>query len=916
VPDWRARVRERLAPLRLDPHRELELADELGQELEERYARAIREGLSPEDAAALAARELDDESLTKEIGRAIAPPRTAVEMPAAPAPGTGGRIMSGFLQDVRYGVRLLSRNPGFTATAVLSLALGLGANATLFAVVNQLLLNPLNVPDPSRLVSIFTTDANNTDQLQNFMPVSYPNYLDHRDRNPALGGAAAVTFAPISLSSGGEPEQITGQLVTGNYFDLLGIRAAHGRLFSYSAEEDKQLDAHAVVVLSHALWTRRFGASPAVVETPIQINRRNYVVRGVAPADFRGVNAIGGPDVWIPLSMRGHLLTGFIGENFNDRRALVTAVFGRLRPGASVAEADAAARAIGRDLEQAYPADNASRSAIVRPINDATFFSPEIRDNIVTGGAVLMGVVGLVLLIACANVANLLLARAAARKREIAVRISLGAGSGRLVRQLLTESVLLALLAGGLGLLMAVSSRDLLWALRPPFLQDGGFALAVGGPVVAFTAGLSLVTGVLFGLFPAWQLSRPNLAVALKDRANQPSRANRLRSVRNVLVMAQVAFSLMALVAAGLFLRSVQNAQQIDPGFETRRLLMLSFDTGAEGYSDARAAELHRQVLEKMGELPMVERAALANSQPFGGTFSRTVFPEGADMMDRRNGKLTQLSHVTPGYFETVGTPVIRGRGFTETDRDGAPMVALINETMARQMWPGQDPIGARFRCFGENWIVEIVGIVADAKYTTIGEPPQRYFYFPLAQHPSPFVTLHVRTRGEPDGAIGAVRGAVQAFDPAMPLINVMTIAGVLDQGLWAPRMAARLLGGFGLLALVLACIGLHGVISYSVVQRTQEISIRMALGARPADVLRMVLSQTALIVAIGTAAGLAGAYAAARAAGNLLFDVGSADPLTYAATAGLLLAVAMLASYLPARRAARIDPMAAPRGE
>ncbi len=916
MPDWRALVRARVAALGLDPARELELVEELAQELEDRYTSAVREGQSPADAFAASSRELDDEALVREIALAMRPAPAANHPDLTPAVGRGGRLMIGFLQDLRYGVRLLWRSPGLTVTAVLSLALGLGANAMLFTLVNQLLLNPLAVPESSRLVSFFTTDARNTDRFQNFMPTSYPNYLDHRDRNPALAGLAGVTFAPISLSSGGEPEQISGQLVTGNYFDVLGVTPAAGRFFSFTPDEDRKLDAHPVAVLSHGLWTRRFGADPGIVGTGIQLNRRAYIVVGIAPPNFRGVTALGGPDVWVPLLMRRHLLTGFVGENFEDRRALMMGLFGRLGPGATVAEADAAAKAIAKDLERDYPLDNDSRSVVLLPINEATFFSPEFRDTLVTGGAVLMAVVGLVLLIACANVANLLLARAAGRTREIAVRISLGASPGRLVRQLLTESTLLALLAGAVGLVVAANTRGLLWALRPPFVQADALTIGLDANVVFFTVGLSLVTGVVFGLFPALQLSRPNLAVALKDRAHQPGRANRLGSVRNVLVMVQVALSLVALVAAGLFLRSVQNAQRIDPGFETRRLLMLSFDTGAEGYSPARAADLHRQALDRLAEQPMVERAAFANAQPFGGGLSRTVFPEGTDAADRRNGRLTPLNQVSPGYFETMGIPLRRGRAFTDADRDGAPMVAVINETMARQMWPDQEPIGRRFRCFGEDWVIEVVGIAADAKYATLGEPPQRFFYFPLLQHPAPLVTLHVRTKDDPDAATGAVRSTVQALDPAMPLINVVTMPALLDQALWAPRMAASLLGGFGLLALLLACMGVHGVISYSVAQRTREISIRMALGARPADVLRMVLGHTALIVGIGAAAGMAAAFAAAQGLGSLLFDVTSGDPVTYAATGALLFGVALAASYLPARRASRIDPMAAPRGE
>jgi predicted permease len=445
-------------------------------------------------------------------------------------------------------------------------------------------------------------------------------------------------------------------------------------------------------------------------------------------------------------------------------------------------------------------------------------------------------------------------------------------------------------------------------------LNADALDLGLSRKVLAFTLLVSLLTGLLFGLVPALQLSRPQLVDHLKDRTNRASGFGRLFALRNVLVMAQVALSLVTLVGAGLFLRSLQNAQRTDPGFETTQLLLLSFDAGAEGYSGESAAAFQRTVLDRVRVLPAVKSAVLASSGLFDGGFSRTVFPEGVDQSDRRNGRLTPLNQVGPGYFETLGIPIVRGRGLAEVDRAGAPMVAVVNETMARRLWPDQQPVGKRFRCFGEDWIIEVVGVARDAKYFTIGEDPQPFFYLPLSQHASAAVTLHVRTAGDPAAAVGTVRGQVQSLDARMPITNVQTIRQLFDQALWAPRMSASLLGAFGALALVLAAVGVHGVVSYSVAERTQEFGIRMAMGARPVDMLRMVMRQTLLTASIGAGIALVVAYAATRGLGNLLIGVPAGDPVTFGATLGMILAAALAASAWPAWRASRIDPLVALR--
>ena len=909
--DWRQAVRERLAALRLEPHQEGDVVEELAQELEERHRRAVSEGHTAEEADALVAGELAAESFSSDIQAALRTPPARPASDVGLTPRSGGPF-GGFREDLRYAVRLLVKSPVFTLAAVASLGLGVGANTTIFSLVNEVLLNPLPVHEPSRLVSLFTTDAKNRARFQGFMTTSYPNFRDYREQGDALfTGAAASLFVPLSLTTGGEPQQIFGEVVTGNYFDVLGVQAAVGRTFSFTASEDQQLGAHPVVVLSDGLWKRRFGADRSLVGKTIELNRRTFTVLGVAPPRFRGINTLGGPALWMPISCHPHVLTGFAADNIDNRRALLMNVVARLKPGVALGQAQAAVVNVAAGLEKAHPQDNDSRSATLSLV---TGLNPEFRRDMSLAGAVLMGVVALVLLIACANVANLLLARAARRKREIAIRIALGASRGRLIRQLLTESALLGLLAGVVGLLIAKVSQDVLWSLRPPFLNADDLAIGMSRPVLAFTMLVSLVTGLLFGLAPALQLSRPQLSDHLKDRTNRPSGTARLFAFRNVLVMAQVALSLVTLVGAGLFLRSLRNAQNTDPGFETRQLAVLSFDAGAEGYSEESAAAFQATVLERVRVLPGVRQVEVASAGPFNGGFSRTVFPEGVDPNDRRNGRLTPLHQVGPRYFETMGVPVVRGRAIAETDRAGAPMVAVVNETMARRLWPDQDAIGKRFRCFGEDWIIEVVGVARDAKYFTIGEDPQPFFYVPLAQHPSTAVTLHVRTEGDPAAVLGTVRGQVQSLDARMPITNVQTIGQLFDQALWAPRMSASLLAAFGALALVLAAIGVHGVVSYSVAERTQEFGIRMAIGARPVDMLRMVLRQTLLTASIGAGFALVVAYAATRGLGNLLIGVPAGDPVTFGGTLAVILAAALAASAWPAWRASRIDPLSALR--
>ncbi len=820
--------------------------------------------------------------------------------------------MDSLINDLRYASRMLLKSPAFTGVAVLSLALGIGANATIFTLINATLLAPLPVEEPSRLVAVYTTDERNRGGFNDYMPTSHPNFEDYRDQSGVFEGMTAWSFIPLNWSGAGDPEQIQAEIVSGNFFRLLGVRPAAGRFFL--PEEDAAPGTHLVAVLSHGFWKRRFAADPSAVGATLTLNGHGFTVVGVAPQGFQGINALGGPDLWVPMMTHPQTLTGFFLDNFRDRRALLFSMMGRLKPGVTLERAEAALRSLASNLEREYPEPNRGRSVSLLPIGQATI-NPFIRRVFVLGSGLLMTVVGLVLLIACANVANLMLARSTARRKEIAVRMALGAGRARLVRQLLAESVLLAVLGGAAGLLLAVWGRDLLLAYRPPQVFPIALDLPIDASVLGFTLGVSLLTGILFGLAPALQCSRPDLVTDLKEKSAQ-SGGGRF-NLRNVLVAGQVALSLVSLIGAGLFLRGLASAQRVDPGVDTRNLLVLGFDLGAQGYDRVRGEEFHRRLLEQLAAAPGVRAAALSTMLPIGGGgFGRTVYPEGREPSAGDSGVFVTINTVSPGYFDALGVALLRGRTFTDLDRDGAPRAAVINEAMARRFWPGEEAVGKRFKFYGDQTFAEVAGVVETTKLFSLGEDPQPVAYLPLLQAYEPALTLNLRTASDPAGLAESVRRHVQGLDPTLPVVNVFTGEDLLDQTLWAPRVCAGLLSLFGLVALALAAVGIYGVMSYSVNRRTHELGIRMALGARAPDVLRLVLRQGMTLVAVGLLAGLVASLVAARAISSLLFGVSAADPATYATLSAVLAGVALLAAYLPARRATKVDPMIALRAE
>ena len=824
--------------------------------------------------------------------------------------------MTTLLQDLRYGIRMLAKNPGFTVVAVLTLALGIGANTAIFTIVNAVLLNPLPVADASRLVQLDTTDKKTTVALGNAtrLGISFPNYEDYARQASVFSGLAAFQPTGLTLSGGEKPKLFQGYLVTANYFDVLGVNAMLGRTFR--PDEDQHPGGDGVAVLSYGLWSREFGGARDVLGRRLNLNGTSYTVIGVTPPQFKGTLLFASADqIWIPVSMHRQVLAGFIEANFQERRFLDFTAIGRLRAGVSERQAESAVETVASRLEQQYPKENQGRGGTLSPIADASL-GINLHDQVARAGEVLMGIVGLVLLIACVNLANLLLAQTARREKELCLRAALGAGSGRLVRQSLTESLLLSLVGGAVGLLIGYWGRSVLWSYRPAFLRQADLALSLDGRVLAFTFAIAVLTAILFGMVPAWKVSRPNLMDVLNTGGRSGSMAWGRSRFRQALVVSEVALALVTLVGAGLFLRSLRYAQGLDPGFESKKLFVIGVDLGSQHYDQDHGEQYYRDAIERAGSSPGVQSAAVASNFPLGGGLARTIFLEGQDEKSGKRGTLTSLNDVSSGYFQTVGIPLLRGRAFNDLDRKETKPVAIVNHAMAKHFWPSENPLGKRFHFFGETQLLEVVGEVADSWQFGVAEDPQPVAYMPITQDYSPFGVLDVRTAGNPSAVIPSVREQVQSIDRNLAFIAVNTIGELLDQGLWAPRMGAMLLGVFGLLALLLATVGIYGVLSYSVSQRTQEVGIRMALGATSRTVLGLVVGQGMLLVAIGVGIGLAGSLGLARLLASLLFGVKTSDPATFAVVSLVLAVAAFVATYIPARRATKVDPITALRYE
>jgi predicted permease len=823
--------------------------------------------------------------------------------------------MNTLLQDIRYAIRTLAKAPSVTVFAVISLALGIGANAAIFSVVDAFFWRPFPVSDPGSLVALSTTDEKNPGLL----PMSRLNFEDYRDKTDVFSGAAAVSFATVDVTVQNETTRVPVMIATGNYFDVMGVRPLLG--VGFAPGQDEPMGSRPVVVLGNGYWKRRFGSDPSIVGKTITVNRMGYSVVGVLPETFTGTVPGFVPDLWLPYGMRLHIqpALAFMTES---RRGLWLFPVARLKTGVTMGAAQAALTTFAKHLETEYPEANKGRGVALQTLAEARANPTGAANNPLPRiAALLMVAVGLILLIASANVANLLLARASARQKEIAVRIAMGATRRRLLRQLLTESLVLSLAGGACGLLVAAWFTSLLMSLQPP----GPFPLLLGARidprVLAFTLAIATLSGLVFGLVPALQASRPEVYGKLKE-GGRGSDLGARGGVRRVLVVAEVALATVALTATGLLLRSLREATAIDPGFKPDRVLTMALDVSLQGYDANRGTQFYRQLLDRVRMVPGVRAATLASRLPLAFGLQRTVHVDGEVPSDKERGVLVNVATVDRGYFATLEIPLVSGRAFGLEDVEDSPAVAIVNQTMAARFWPGRDVLGHTFRFpsgGGDGKLtdpIRIVGIARDSKYVTLGEAPIPFVYLPLRQDYQPGLRLVVRGEQDPAGVLGLIRREVSALDPGLPIFNVQPLAAQIQGALWLSRVGASLLGSFGALALLLTTVGTYGVIAYSVARRTPEIGLRMALGAGPGRIIGMILANGMSLVAIGLSVGLAAALLLGRSLTPILFGVKPSDPVTYAAISLVLSAVALLACYVPARRAAGVDPTIALRQE
>lgn len=806
-------------------------------------------------------------------------------------------------QDLRYGIRMLLKAPSFSIVATIALALGIGANTAIFSVVNAVLLRPLPFPNADQLMMIWETDSK-LGQVSG--TASYPNFADWRDQNHVFERLSSYYNNDFIMTGRGDSARLQGTVVTADLFPLLGVAPAIGRVFLPA--EDKPNDRGPVVVLSQQLFQQRFNADPNVVGQSMVLNGRNYTIVGVMPSAFQFPIQNEPVELWTTMSvdMEGK-------EPFTDSRgAHYLSVIGRLKPGVSKEQAQAELTSISARLEQQYPDKNLHRSSRIEPALEALV--GDIRPALL----ILLGAVGCVLLIACANVANLSLARAMTRHKEMAIRAALGASRSRVVRQLLTESVLLSLAGGALGLVLAVWWSDLLIALGK---EDIPRALQVGldWRVLGFTLAVSILTGVVFGLVPALHSSKTELTETLKEGGRGSGEGARRNRVRGLLVVGELAIAVVLLVGAGLLIQSLWRLRQVSPGFNPQNVLTFVIGLPEVKYPTAKQAQFYKDLKTRMESIPGVTSASAVMPLPLSGDRYSISFETEGRPVAKGDQPSADFFTIGLGYFKTMGIPQLAGRDFTEHDDRQAPGVIIVNQAFARKFFPNEDPIGKRIKPGistdeGKPVMREIVGVVADVKNRSLSTEVRPGYFVPSAQVPFDRMTIVVKSAGDPRSLITSLQREVTSMDKELPTFNIKTMDDYLAASVAAPRFNTTLLSIFAAVALILTIVGLYGVMSYTVAQRTNEVGIRMALGAQTRDVLRLIVSQGFKLVLLGLVIGLVGAFALTRLISSLLFGVTTKDPLTFAAVAVLLALVALLACYLPARRASRVDPMEALR--
>jgi putative ABC transport system permease protein len=809
--------------------------------------------------------------------------------------------MDSFWHDLRYGTRMLAKSPGFTVVAAVALALGIGANTAIFSVVNAVLLTPLQYRDADKLVIVWEKGLKNNQNV-----VNPANFMDWNEQNSVFTDMAASLDLNAVMTGDGEPEEIPSQVATTNLFSVLGVDAILGRTFS---PDDGKPNQTRVVVLSYGLWQRRFGGDPTIIGRKLNINRAEAIVIGVMPAGFswhvkKGSLTAKVAEMWSPFVITNEMRT---------RQGRFMTVVARIKPEVTLDQAKTEMNVIGARLEQQYNDFNANWGVNVVPLRAQ--FTGELRPALL----VLLGAVGFVLLIACANVANLLLSRAAARQKEIAVRAALGASRSRILRQLLTESVLLAAIGGAAGLLLALWGTDLLVSLSPremSALQQ----VRINTPVLGFTIAVSLLTGIIFGLAPAFEATRVNLHESLKEGGKNIGGGTRGHRLRSAFVITEIALALVLLVGAGLLVRSFNRLQSVDPGFNAKNVLTMRISLPSRKYdSDRKRIDFFRQAIEQIKALPGVEAAGATNFLPFAGPHAGTLVEiEGRPKLPPGQGLTTGSCVTDANYFEAMQIPLKRGRLFTEQEATEMRHVVVINETFADKNFPGEDPLGKRVTIYmkDDNVPTEIIGIVGNNKHMGLDEEVEPMAYWPHPELAYPFMTLVIRTHGERASIASAARNVIQTLDGEQPVADIRTMQSLLADSVARARFNTLLLTVFAVVALILAAVGIYGVMSYAVTQRTHELGLRMALGAQTSHLLSLIVRQGMVMAAAGVGIGLAAAFALTRILGTLLYGISATDPLTFLAIASLLTAVALLACYLPARRATRVDPMVALRYE